>query len=373
VPAGPVDRQRGVGGEVEGGRRQAGRDDLGAQGGDHRPVVGAQPGPGHPQFDAGRRAPLLGEGAQPRVGGHPPADHQVLHAVGRARVDGLAGEHVDHGLLERRRDVGHPQRAPGAVGVLDPAGDGGLQPGEREVVGAVAPLAAREPDRLGVALAGGAVDGRPARVGQVEQAGDLVVGLARGVVDGVAERPHLGGEVLDQQQRRVPARHQQRHGGLGQRAVLQLVDGDVAHQVVHPVQGLAERHGVRLGGRHPHQQGARQAGPGGDRDGVDVGHAHPGGVERPPHGGGHGLQVGAAGDLGDDAAEAGVLVDAGGDLVAQQLAAADQAHPGLVTGGLDAQDQGLVTAHRAVSSSAGAPGAAGPGAVRRITIASASM
>ena len=59
----------------------------------------------------------------------------------------------------------------------------------------------------------------------------------------------------------------------------------------------------------------------------------------------HRLEVGAAGDLRDDAAEPGVLVDGAGHGVGEQPGAADQADPGLVARGLDAEDERLVS-HR---------------------------
>ena len=51
----------------------------------------------------------------------------------RGGVERLAGQHVADRLLERRRHVGDRHRLAGALAGLDPAGDGGLEPGEREV------------------------------------------------------------------------------------------------------------------------------------------------------------------------------------------------------------------------------------------------
>ena len=67
----------------------------------------------------------------------------------------------------------------------------------------------------------------------------------------------------------------------------------------------------------------------------------PGGLAGPLDGRHHRLEVGPAGDLRHDAAEAGVLVDAAGDRVGEQRVAADDADAGLVAGGLDAEDQGF--------------------------------
>ena len=185
---------------------------------------------------------------------------------------GLGGQHVGDRLLERRRDVGHRHRLPRPLPRLDPPGDGGLQAGEREVVGRVAGAGqpAREGDRRGVALAGGPVDRRAARERQAEHAGDLVERLPRRVVDGAAQRLDVPAEVGHEQQRAVPARDQQRDRRLGERPVLQLVDGDVRGQVVDPVQRLAQRQRVRLGRGDADQQRAGEPRPRGHRDGVDV-------------------------------------------------------------------------------------------------------
>ena len=122
--------------------------------------------------------------------------------------------------------------------------------------------------------------------------------------------------------------------------MFQLVDGDVRGQVVDAVQRLAQRERVRLGRRHPDEQGAGQPGPGGDGHGVDLTRTDARGGERAVEGRDHRLQVRPAGYLGHHAAEPGVLVHAGGDGVGQQFVPADQPDPGLVTGGLDAQYQG---------------------------------
>ena len=138
----------------------------------------------------------------------------------------------------------------------------------------------------------------------------------------------------------MPAGDQQSHRGDGQRAVLQLVDGDVRGQVIDPVQRLAEPERVGLGRGHPDQQGAGQPGSGRDGHRVDLAGRDPGGGQRAVEGGEHRLQVGPAGHLGHHAAEPGVLVHAGGHRVGEQVVPAHQPDPGLVTGGLDTQYQG---------------------------------
>ena len=137
----------------------------------------------------------------------------------------------------------------------------------------------------------------------------------------------------------MPAGDQQCSAGLWQRSVVEQVDGDVAHQVVHPVQRLVQGDGERLRRSDADDERAHQARTGGDRDPVHLGQVDVGGLARAAQGGDQRLQVGAAGDLGHDAAETDVLLDGGGDGVGQQLVAPDDADAGLVTGGLDAKDQ----------------------------------
>jgi hypothetical protein len=279
---------------------------------------------------------FFGHGAQAGVGRHAAADDQVGDTVLLAGPDRLAGEHVDDRLLERGGHVADRDRA---FLSLYPAGNGGLQPGEGEVQGAVIGLAAREIYGVRIAFLGRLVDRRAAGERQAEHPGHLVVGLAGRVVDRRAERLHVAGDVADQQQRGVPAGHQQGHRLGGQRAVLQLVHGDVRGQVVNPVQRLAEGERVRLGGGHPDQQGPLQARSGGNGDGVDLGGGDTGLGERALEGRDHRLQVRPAGHLGHHTAEPRVFLDTGSHRVGQQFVPADQSDAGLIAGGLDAQNE----------------------------------
>lgn len=137
---------------------------------------------------------------------------------------------------------------------------------------------------------------------------------------------------------------------LGERAVVEDVDGGVAGEVVHAVEGDTEGQRVGLAGGKADLHRRGEAGPGGGGDGVDVAEADPGLVEGVAHHRGDGVQVGAGGDLRDDASEAGVLVHARGEGVAEQDAVGDDADAGFVAGGLDAQDD----RHRSVLSGADA-------------------
>ena len=73
------------------------------------------------------------------------------------------------------------------------------EPVTREVL-ARAELGAGEVDGQSVAVPGRPVDVRPTGEGQAEHARDLVEGLPRRIVDGGAERPHIGGDVGHEQE-----------------------------------------------------------------------------------------------------------------------------------------------------------------------------
>ena len=238
--------------------------------------------------------------------------------------------------------TGH--RLAGPLARLDPAGDRGLEPGEREVEAVPLEVAsrgqtAREVDGDLVAVAGGAVDVGAAGERQPEQPRHLVERLAGRVVDRRPERLDVAGDVRDPQQTGVAAGHQQRQARLGQRPVLELVDGDVRGEVVDAVERLAEPDREGLGRRDADQQRAGEAGSAGDRDRVDVVQLDAGGLAGPLDRRHHRLEVRPAGDLGHDAAEPGVLVDAAGDRVGQQRVAAHDPDAGLVAGRLDAEDE----------------------------------
>ena len=140
---------------------------------------------------------------------------------------------------------------------------------------------AREVDGDAVAAARGPVDVRTARERQAEQPGDLVERLARGVVDRRAHRLDADGHVGDLEQAGVAAGDQHRQAGLGQRAVLELVDGDVGGEVVDAVDRLAEPDRERLGAGDADQQRAGEAGAAGHRDRVDVVERDAGGLAGP--------------------------------------------------------------------------------------------
>ena len=269
--------------------------------GHHGPVVGAQGrgGDEHPGREARPRRPGGPAGAswrpRPRRAGPCPGPR----AWPRRH---LADLHVHHRLLERGGDVGHVDVG---TGLPHMAEHGRLQAGEGEVVGAVLQQGPWEPDRGRVAVAGQAVDHRPARVAEAEHPGHLVVGLAGGVVDRLAE-PRKVPLLVHGEQAGVPAGDHEHDRRQRQGAVVEHVGVDVGDQVVDPQQGAVEGQRVGLGRRHPDQQRAGQAGADGDRDRVHV--RQPGSAE------GAGLldrrveqvDMGPRGDLGHHPAVAGV-------------------------------------------------------------------
>ena len=210
---------------------------------------------------------------------------------------------------------------------------------------------AREVDGDRGAGEGGVVDVRAARERQAQQSGDLVEGLARGVVDGGPQRLDRSGHVAHAQQRGVAAGDEHRQARVRQRSVLELVDRHVRGEVVHAVQRLVEAEGQRLRGSDTHQQRAGQPRAGGHGDRVDVLQRHPGGRAGALDRRHHRLEVGARRDLGYDATEPRVLIDRGGDGIGEQGVPAHDADPGLVAGRLDAEHQrcgGRGGGHRAI-------------------------
>ncbi len=239
--------------------------------------------------------------------------------------------------------------------LADVVHDRGLQAREREVVGPVGQRP-RERDGLRVAVEADPVDHRPARVAEAEVAGDLVVGLAGGVVDGAAEHG-VATVVLPVDDHRVPAGHEEHDDRQLEGGVLEHGGVEVGLEVVHGHERHVpdQRQGLRRGDAD--EQRADEAGPVGGGDGVDLGVGDAGlhdglGDHRVQH-----LDVGTGGDLGDDAAVAGVAVDLAGDHRGQlHLAVADHGRRGLVAGALDAEDRahgGEVSVGHVASSSVG--------------------
>src|SRR5690606_2398461 len=229
--------------QVQTGRRDPAPHDLGAERGHHRTVVGAQRGRGDAHLDARLGGARQDELPQPAVGGDAAPEHQPTDVVLDAGLDRLGAQNVAHRVLEGGGDVRDGDLAAHPLLVLDVAGDGALEAGEREVPAVALQVPpggepAREVDGGRIAVAGDAVDLGAARVGQTEQPGDLVEGLPRRVVDRAAEKRDVGGDVVHAQQLGVTATDQQGDDRLVVASVLELVDCDVGREMVDPVERL---------------------------------------------------------------------------------------------------------------------------------------
>src|SRR5262249_42743252 len=152
---------------------------------DHGRVVGAERRARDEHVDADRLPELRHALAQTAVGRYAAGDDDALHA---SRVDRLAGgvdQHVDERLLDAGRDVG--QITGGGRVLAHVLPDRRLEPTEAEVEPAALHARARKADRAGVAVAGQAIDHRPAGIAEAEDLRDLVERLADRVVARAAE------------------------------------------------------------------------------------------------------------------------------------------------------------------------------------------
>ncbi len=157
-------------------------------------------------------------------------------------------------------------------------------------------------EAVGVAGARGLLDGGSAGMREAEQFRGLVEGFAERVVDGGAEAD-VAADILDQQQLRMPAGDEEQHVGRpeifgeagGQRVSFEVVDGDQR-------QAVDERD--RLRRREADQQPADQAGAGGCRNRREVAETDAGLGQRRSDDFVETFDMGARGDLGDDAAVA---------------------------------------------------------------------
>ena len=189
-----------------------------------------------------------------------------------------------------------------------------------------------------VAEGGQAVDLRPAGIAEADVAGHLVEGFAGGVVDGLAQHP-VAAVALHGHDHRVAAGDEEEGQRRGEVGLLQEGGVEVTLEVVDPDVGdaLAQRHG--LGRADADQQRAGQARPATGGHGVDVGQLEPRLDQRLGNDRVDQLEVGPAGDLGDDAAEAGVEVAlAGHDRRPEVGAVVHHADRRLVARRLDPED-----------------------------------
>ena len=170
----------------------------------------------------------------------------------------------------------------------------------------------RERDRraFGVAASSQGVDARAARIAEAEQLGGLVERLAGRVVARVAPSSRMSrrGEAhVDAVKRGVPARHQEPDERQRRRrrdvAVTTQIDSEqVPDEVIDADQRFAARPGEAFREPEADEERAREAGPRGHGDAVDVAEPDAGAGERFADDGGDRSDVIARGDLRDDAA-----------------------------------------------------------------------
>ncbi len=189
---------------------------------DHRAIVGAEIDRWEQDPDPGTFAGVLHPLPEPRVRHDAAAQQDGLHATLGRRRHRLRDLHVDDRLLEGGREVGGVDLPACGALVLHVPDDRGLQPREREVQVPGRRHRARERDRPGIAGPREGVERRPAREPEAEEPRDLVEGLARRIVHGLAEelvavpRRHV-------HEHRVPARDHQADRGRQVGAVLDRV------------------------------------------------------------------------------------------------------------------------------------------------------
>jgi hypothetical protein len=214
--------------------------------------------------------------------------------------------------------------------------------GEVELAG----RGAREVEGGRVALLGEPVYLGPAGVAETQQPGALVERLPGGVVQGLAE--HLiAREVVDARQEGVaPARHQAEIGRLD-RPGTEGARHHVALQVVHRRERQAARRSQRLPGGDAHEQGPDQARPARDCDLLHLVQGRAPLLERVGYDRVEQLQVPARCHLGHHAPVARMEEPLRRDRVRTDLALArDERRTGVVTAGLDAEDQARAAAAR---------------------------
>ena len=136
-----------------------------------------------------------------------------------------------------------------------------------------------------------------------------------------------------------PLASRQTNGG-SQRLRLEEVGGDVALEVVDRDQGQPPRGGDRLRGAETDEQGADQARPGGHRHRFDAVEIDPGLAQGGEHDRLDQLQVLAGRHLGNDPAVVIVRSGLRGDHVGEDPRPVEHGGAGVVTGGLDREDQG---------------------------------
>ena len=199
---------------------------------DHRAIVAAGTKGRH--RDAHAHAPeRLPVGlAQLRVRSDAAADAEVGDAGLLHSLLCLCDLHIDDGSLEGGSKIGQVDGAACIVLALDVGDDGGLEAGEAEGIVARVHHRTWEVNGTGVALCRKAADDRAARISQAQGLGNLVEGLAHGVVDRLAEHLIVS-PGLHVHKHRVAAGDKGGHERRLQVGRLEEVCKEMAFEVVH--------------------------------------------------------------------------------------------------------------------------------------------
>ena len=244
-----------------------------------------------------RQTPVLGQTrhgvAHEAVGRDPARHHQAPQGrlsvvLAAKRPFGLDAQGFGHGPVEGGRDhgqllrvggqgpgptltqlvgAGHGRqgqvRAPGQL-----LGHGGFETAEAEIQVVVVDVGARKQARIGLNALRQLIQVAPAGIGQVEQLGHLVKGLARCVVQGASEQLESQ-RAVHAVQMRVPAGDQQAESRVAQLG-FESWGQQVRVQVVHAEELCSRGQAQALGKGQAHQQRAQQARPARHGHGVDV-------------------------------------------------------------------------------------------------------
>ena len=214
-----------------------------------------------------------------------------------------------------------------------------LQTAEAEVEAGVARHRQRQLEPLRVPLFGELLQRRPAGEAEPEQAGDLVEGLAGGVVERLAE--HLVAAVVaDAGEQRVAAAGEEAEEGRLERLRGEEVGGDVPLQVVDRDQRQPARRGDRLRRASPTNSAPIRPGPAVTATAsISIQQTHLPPQRRLDHRHRQ-VEVVARGDLGNDPAEFRMRLVLRRDDVGEDSAAVDDGRAGVVAGSLNSEITG---------------------------------
>ncbi len=216
---------------------------------------------------------------------------------------------------------------------------------------AVANFGFGETNRVRIAVGGEFVDHRTAGISEGEEAGDFIVGFAGGVIAGATDAGvgklagAIGGLVLHFVNHGVAAGNDQADGGKFGAAIAGGAgfekDGvDVAGEMVHGDERLAQREGESFSVSDADEQSADQAGTLGDGDGIEVLQSDAGLLDGFADDRDDLAEMFAGGEFRDDSAVFSVNFDLGRDDAGENaFAVGDDGGGGFVAGRFDPKNE----------------------------------